>query len=174
MKHNLLTLALATTIISAGALTANITLAQEENTPELPKIEHKIDRAEMHKKMAEKIAKDLNLSEEQQQKAKEIRENGKKEIEPLMKEMKDVREKMDAKRRTNMQEFENILTPEQKAKFEELKKNAPKPSNRSHFKGPHHGMHGPHGPKMMREGRDFVMPQPKIPEVIEAPETIAE
>ena len=169
MKHNLLSLVLATTVISAGALSANIASAQETTPPEAPKFEHKVDRAEMHKKMAEKIAKDLNLSEEQQAKAKEIRENGKKEIEPLMKDMKDIREKMDAKRRTNMKEFENILTPEQKAKFEELKKNAPNQEGKNHFKGPRHGMHGPHGPKMMQEGKDFVMPEPKIPEVVEAP-----
>jgi len=171
MKHNLLSLILATTIISSGALSSSACFAQEAALPEAPKFEHKLDKAEMHKKMAEKIAKDLNLSEEQQQKAKEIRENGKKEIEPLMEEMKDLREKMDTKRKANMEEFEKILTPEQKAKFEELKKNAPKPENRNHFRGPRHTMHSPHGPHMMQEGKDFAMPKPQIPEVVDAQAT---
>jgi len=139
MKHNFLSLMLVGTIVSASAITANTVFA-EENLP--PKIEHKFNREDFQKKMSEKIAADLNLTEEQQAKAKEIREAGKKEIMPLMDEMNALREKIDAKRRANMEEFEKILTPEQKAKFEEMKAKAPRPHSKNgeehHFKAPHH------------------------------------
>ena len=59
MKQNLLSLILATTIISSGALSSSACFAQETTPPEMPKFEHKLDKAEMHKKMAEKIAKDI-------------------------------------------------------------------------------------------------------------------
>ena len=70
----------------------------------------------------EKMDKFLNLTDEQKAKAKEIREQSRKEIEPLMKEMKTIREKMDKIREADMKKFEAILTPEQKAKFEARKK----------------------------------------------------
>ena len=72
---------------------------------------------------------------------------------PLVNEMKDIREKMDEKRRANMEEFEKILTPEQKEKFEALKE-----------KGRNERMRGPrgenkhfrhHGPKMGPRGAKF-------------------
>jgi len=126
MKHNFLSLILAGTIISAGALTSNTVYAQENLPPEMPKMEHQFNREDFQKKMANKIADDLNLTAEQKAKAKEIRETGKKEITPLMDEMNALRKKIDAKRRANMEEFEKILTPEQKTKFEEIKKKAPR------------------------------------------------
>lgn len=130
MKKTFLSILLGATIISAGAFCVN---AQTPDMPEKPKIEHKMDFEKMHQKMQNKIAEDLGLTAEQQEQAKAIHEKGKADIEPLMKEMKALREKMDAKRRANMEEFEKILTPEQKAKFEELKN-----------KAPHHGMKGMH------------------------------
>ena len=137
MKHNFLSLMLAGTIISAGALTANSVLAEDNLPAGAPKMEHRFNREDFHQKMSEKIAKELNLTEEQQAKTREIREEGQKEIEPLMKEMKDLREKMDTKRKANLEKFEAILTPEQKAKFEEMKK-------QDYFQGSK-GFHGPHG-----------------------------
>lgn len=88
---------------------------------EHPRGEPKIDK-EMHKKMADKFAKDLGLTEEQKDQAEKIREDGRKKVEPLMKEMKNLREKMDNLRKENMEEFEKILTPDQKTKLEQLKK----------------------------------------------------
>jgi len=129
MKKTFLSILLGATIISAGAFCVN---AQTPDTPDMPKIEHKINHEEMRQKMQNKIAEDLGLTAEQQEQAKAIHEKGKAEIEPLMKEMKALREKMDAKRRANMEEFEKILTPDQKAKFEELKKNAPHHGMRKH------------------------------------------
>ena len=64
----------------------------------------------------------LNLTDEQKAKAKEIREQSRKDIEPLMKEMETIREKMDKVREADMKKFEDLLTPEQKAKLDELKK----------------------------------------------------
>ncbi|MCQ2741032.1 MAG: hypothetical protein MJ210_02820, partial [Alphaproteobacteria bacterium] len=53
--------------------------------------------------------------------ADKIREDGRKKMEPLMEEKKQLHEKMDAVRKANMEEFEKILTPEQKQKFESIK-----------------------------------------------------
>lgn len=69
----------------------------------------------------EKMDKFLDLSDEQKAKAKEIREQSRKEIEPLMKEMKTIREKMDKIREADMKKFEALLTLEQKAKLEARK-----------------------------------------------------
>lgn len=78
----------------------------------------------------EKMDKFLDLTDEQKAKAKEIREQSQKEIEPLMKEMKTIREKMDKIREADMKKFEAILTPEQKAKLE-----ARKQHHEKEFKG---------------------------------------
>ena len=86
---------------------------------------------EMHKRpKPEKMDKFLDLTDEQKAKAKEIREQSRKEIEPLMKEMKTIREKMDKIREADMKKFEALLTPEQKAKLE-----ARKQHHKKDFKG---------------------------------------
>lgn len=77
-----------------------------------------------HKQMAEDMAKELGLSAEQVNKAEKIRRKGFEKIKPLMNEMAKLREEMDKERRINMEEFEKILTSEQKSKFNEIKKNA--------------------------------------------------
>lgn len=79
------------------------------------------DVKEMQVRMSEKLSKELNLTDEQKAQAKKIREEGKEKIKPLMKEMKELREKIDEARKENMKEFENILTAEQKAQFEKIK-----------------------------------------------------
>jgi len=160
MKHTFLSLMLASSVLGGGLMCANPAGAQDIPA-QIPTAERQFDHAQMRQKIADKIAKDLNLTDEQQQQAKQIREEGRKEIEPLMKEMKELRKKMDAKRRANMEEFEKILTPEQKAKFEEMKKNAPKP----HFdkmrdkKGPHKHFMMPRS-----EGFESTASQPEAPQ----------
>lgn len=145
MKYRFLSILLATTVISAGAFK---TIDAEALMPKPTEHAEHFDRAKMHEKMAERFTKELDLTEEQQEKAKEIHEQGKKDIEPLMDQMNMLREKLDAKRRTNMEEFEKILTPEQKTKFEELKKNAPE-HERMH--GPKFGPRGHHNHKKINE-----------------------
>ena len=160
MKHTFLSLMLASSFLCSGLMCTNPADAQD-TPPEAPQVQHRLDHEQMRQKMAGKIAKDLDLTDEQQQQAKQIREKGRKEIEPLMNEMKELRKKMDDKRRANMEEFEKILTPEQKAKFEEMKKNAPKP----HF-DKMHGKKGPHKHFMKHRSESFddASPQPKAPQ----------
>ncbi len=75
----------------------------------------------MHKKMAEKFAKDLGLTEEQQKKAEELRKAGREKMDPLFEEMRKIHEKIYKVSEENLKEFEAILTPEQKAKLEKMK-----------------------------------------------------
>lgn len=97
-----------------------------QQTEKMPK-HHK----EMRKRpKPEKMDKFLDLTDEQKAKAKEIREQSRKEIEPLMDEMKTIREKMDKIREADMKKFEALLTPEQKAKLE-----ARKQHHKKDFKG---------------------------------------
>ena len=97
-----------------------------QQTEKMPK-HHK----EMRKRpKPEKMDKFLDLTDEQKAKAKEIREQSRKEIEPLMDEMKTIREKMDKIREGDMKKFEALLTPEQKAKLE-----ARKQHHKKDFKG---------------------------------------
>lgn len=76
---------------------------------------------EMHKVNSQRFAKELNLTDEQKEKAKEIREEGLKKMEPLKEDMTELRTKMDKVRQKNMKDFEEILTPEQKTKLEKIK-----------------------------------------------------
>ena len=71
--------------------------------------------------MAKKFAEDLGLTEEQQAKAKKMREDSRAKMKPMMEEMKKLHEKMDKAREENFKEFEKILTPEQKGKLEKIK-----------------------------------------------------
>ncbi|MBR2299278.1 MAG: hypothetical protein IJ870_01730 [Alphaproteobacteria bacterium] len=178
MKHNFLSLILAGTIISGTSLSANTVFAQENLPAEAPKMEHHFNREDFQKKMAEKIAKDLNLTPEQQEQAAAIREAGKQEIEPMMNEMNALRERIDAKRRANMEEFENILTPEQKEKFEQIKQKAPRHNFRGGIRAPQHeeNMAGPrhHGPHMGPRGAHIESTSPAEIEVIDAQEVVVQ
>ena len=100
MKKLMLT-AVCAAAVMLGSISAN---AQEEMLPPPPPghemlpppppefgPRHKGPRAhgpkfdrEMHKKLADRFAKDLGLTEEQIAKADKIRENGRKKVEPLM------------------------------------------------------------------------------------------
>ncbi len=164
MKNSFFSLLLAGTMLATFNVNAQTPALADSNEPQmhqkLSAEEMRQKMEERHQKMAEKLADDLNLTDEQRQKAKEINENGRKEMEPMMEEMKNIREKMDTKRQENMQEFEKILTPEQKAKFDNMKKEHQEkwqdrqrgredmPWRKKHMKGmPHH-----HGPKMGPRG----------------------
>ena len=131
MTKLLLTTALSTLIAfsaysNAFAKAAANPAEPAQQTERMPK-HHK----EMHKRpKPEKMDKFLDLTDEQKAKAKEIREQSRKEIEPLMKEMKTIREKMDKIREADMKKFEALLTPEQKAKME-----ARKQHHKKDFKG---------------------------------------
>ncbi len=80
-----------------------------------PPHHEQIDR--FHHKMAER----LKLTDEQKKQAEEIRKAGREKVKPLMDEMKQIREKMDAVRAENMKEFEKILSDEQKTELEKIK-----------------------------------------------------
>ena len=88
-------------------------------------------------KMAEKLADELGLSESQREQAKAINKKGMEEVKPLMDQMRDIRKKMDELRKENMNEFESILTPEQKTKFDAFKEKmhpkhrAPRPRHKA-------------------------------------------
>ena len=115
------------------------TLPSMDNTPKMEHIEkHKFPKPEV---MEAKLADKLGLNAEQREKAKIIRETGHKKVKPLMKEMKELRHKMDKLRHENMEEFEKILTPEQKDKFEELKKEMKNKPHKKHKMRGHRGEH---------------------------------
>ena len=100
----------------------------------------------------------LKLTDEQKAQAKKIHEDGRKEIEPLMEQMKEIRAKMDEIRKKNMEEFEKILTPEQKTEMEQMKANM-KDKMEKH--------HRPHGNGMLppppAHGAPDDMPLPPPP-----------
>ncbi len=138
MKKSLIALALASFMI-AGL--QGITLA--EGT--MPIKHHKIQAHEQ----GVNLGKKLNLTEEQSAKAKGIRENSRSKIKPLIEELRaekekyremvknkaskealqtqrekilELRKKAQVINKENMANFEQILTPEQKTQFSELKK----------------------------------------------------
>ena len=102
----------------AGAFAAE-DVAAPENMPPAPQHE-KFDMKKMHEMHQKKLAEDLELTAEQQAKAEEIRKADFEKMKPLMEEMKALREKMDNMRKENLEAFKEILTPEQKAKFEKI------------------------------------------------------
>ncbi len=136
MNKKFLAILLATTVLSAGAVQAEPMVEKAGAAPEVVKVEKPGEVRRLgkkhHKEMAERMAKDLGLTAEQRQKAEEIRKESQKKIKPLMDEMKALREKIDAERKANMEEFEKILTPEQKEAFEAMKKRGAEDFKRRH------------------------------------------
>ncbi|MBE6451158.1 MAG: hypothetical protein E7016_04255 [Alphaproteobacteria bacterium] len=112
MNKILLSTLLATTVMFSTVVNA----AEPEMAPERAKIEQRA-----HENRAKKMAEELGLTQEQQEQATAIRKQGQEDIKPLMEEMKALRQKIDEKRKANMEEFEKILTDEQKNKFQEMK-----------------------------------------------------
>ena len=80
----------------------------------------------------------LNLTKEQRKQARDIRRAGEAKIRPLMDKMEDLRDEMDEVRAQNMEEFEKILTPEQKEILKEEKNSFPQ-YNEDKTKGPTKG-----------------------------------
>lgn len=168
MNKKLLSILLATTILSAGAVMAQTPAPETQDVAETIKVEKRrmpkrFDR-EHHERMAKKMARDLNLTPEQQEQADKIRKEGIEKVEPLMEEMKALREKIDAERRANMTEFENILTPEQKTKLKEMQRRGVEEFKRrmNERRGP--GMRGMHRPERpvrgLHHADDGMLPPP--------------
>ena len=109
----------------------------EKSIPEHPA--HIQTDKDFHEKIAREMATNLDLTQEQQEQAKQIREKGREEIKPLMDQMKELRKKLDEKRKANMEEFEKILTKDQKNKFEKMKERAHK--NKPNHHKMRRGMH---------------------------------
>ena len=141
-------------MFTATALTlSSFTASANDHKPlppmeDMPKMEHMEKHMPFNPEVMEaKLADKLGLSEEQRTKAQTIREAGHKKVKPLIKEMKKIRKEMDKLRHENMEEFEKILTPEQKKKFNELKKEMKnKPHKKFKMRG-HRGEHNSFEPK---------------------------
>ena len=110
---------------------------------------------EIMRKHQEDFENKLKLTDAQKERAKQLREEGRKEIEPLMNQMKELRGKMDELRKKNMEEFEKILTPDQKAELENMKADMEKKMKDGKHK---RGKFGPHGDK--HHGDDMLPPPP--------------
>lgn len=133
MNKKLMAILLTSTMLSAGVVMAKPHKADLDNKVEAVEMERKeVSYKEHHRRMAEKMADDLDLSKEQREEAAKIRQEGRDKIKPLMDEMKDIREKIDAERRANMEEFEKILTPEQQEKFDKMKKRGAEEFRKKH------------------------------------------
>lgn len=118
MKKSYLTLLCATALLCG---TSFAYAADDATMPPPPQTEHHQRMERHHEKMAQKLADDLNLTDEQRAKAKEMRQQAREKIKPLIDEMKEIRKKMDTIRQENMKAFEEILTPEQKETFAKIK-----------------------------------------------------
>ena len=118
MKKSYLTLLCATALLCG----TSFAYASDDITmPPPPQTEHHQRMERHHEKMAQKLADDLKLTDEQRAKAKEMRQQTREKIKPLIDEMKEIRKKMDTIRQENMKAFEEILTPEQKETFAKIK-----------------------------------------------------
>ena len=127
MKKFLLS-AVCASVLTLSSFSVN---AQESDDMPLPPPPHHEEmlphggkpapRPHMKKAKHHNFADELGLTEEQKTQAEKIRKDGREKIKPLMDEMKDIRKKMDELRKQNMEEFEKILTPEQKTKLEKIK-----------------------------------------------------
>jgi Spy/CpxP family protein refolding chaperone len=108
MKKNLLM------ILCAGII--SVTMIGDVNAKG-----HKNDHRPKIERMHDDLAKKLNLTDEQKEQAKLLRKKDHVEAKELFEEMDKIREKLDNLRKKNMEEFEQILTPEQKSEFEKIK-----------------------------------------------------
>ena len=124
MNKLFLSTILASTVMFSGAINAAEIKTKPTSLKKDVKVEFPMHRSmNMHHEFRSKtLAKDLNLTPEQEAQAQKINQEGQEKLKPLMDEMRTIREKMDAERTENMKKFEGILTNDQKAKFEEMKK----------------------------------------------------
>ena len=135
---------------------SNVWAAKIESLPPVP--EDVRPKAEM--KMRKTLAERLNLTDEQREQADKIREEGRVKMKPLIEEQKELHKQMNEVRKANLEEFEKILTPEQKKAFDEMKKHKrPHPGMRPGPKGPKPGKH--HRPKPLPELRNDLPAAPE-------------
>ncbi len=104
-------------------------------------------RPELAQKAEDDLAIRLKLTDEQKEQARKIHEEGREQ-------MKEMHKKMQELRRSNMEDFEKILTPEQKAEFDKIK------ADRKHLRKPHRP--GKKGPKMHEKMRHHEKPLPPM------------
>ena len=120
--------AVCAAVLMTGAAQA---MAQEDMLPP-PLPEHEMSHPgtepgwhgpkfdERRHERAAKLADDLGLTAEQRAQADKIRQDGRDKMEPLIQQMDELRQKMNQVRKDNMADFEKILTPEQKAKMDQI------------------------------------------------------
>jgi len=123
MNKKLLTMTCASMLLlGAGNAAAQADMPEmappppHHDMPMPPKPHHKM-KPGMH---TDRLAEELNLTKEQRDKAEALRKADFEKMKPLIEEMKTLREKMDNLRKENMKHFEEILTPEQKAKLDKI------------------------------------------------------
>ena len=144
MKKMLLTAVCAGVLYVAGVAVVDAKPLPLAPDGEGPKLEMKIRQP---------LAEKLKLTDEQKAQADKIREDGRKKMKPLIEERKELRKKMDAVRKANMEEFEKILTPEQKKAFDEMKKHKrPHQGIRPRLKGPNLEKHHRPAPELAPGG----------------------
>ena len=114
-----------------------------------------------HEMMEAKLADRLNLSKEQYLAMQDRRKADQVKIRDLMDQMKEIRIQMNEIRKSNMEAFESILTPEQKAEFEKIK--AEGKARHMERKRMRHGMK----PDPMSENRDMPPAVEKKPEAVD-------
>lgn len=165
MKKNFVCMLLAGTMFSVSVAKADDVVVVEAQAIEIER-PVKFDRNH-HKAMAAQLANDLGLTEEQKVLAEKNRIEGHKKIAPLMDQMMSLRQKIDQERRANMLEFEKILTPEQKERFNVIKERHkkfregprdmgdPKLMRGMHKVGPHGAELAPRDPKDLKNKSDF-------------------
>jgi len=115
-------------LASALALMTVMTFAQEkkQRTPE--------ERAQ---KATEKMAKELNLSEEQKEKVLEINLQKAKEMQQLKEEMKVLKEKRKKLRDEHAEQMKSVLSEEQYQKYLQMREEMKKKHQEKRMK--HHG-----------------------------------
>ena len=145
MKHQFLALTAAALI--AGTVNAHAVDGKAAPRAALSPAKVVTDAAEPRKpemrpdrpspKMIEqKIADRLNLTPEQRKAVEEQRKADREKLKPLFEQMKEIRKQMGEIRKANMEAFQNILTPEQKAEF--YKMMAERKAKGPHKFGPRH------------------------------------
>ena len=135
MKNKILTSVAIASFLFIQTATANNTditneLKQPVSVEQTKEFNLKHHPKHNFQKISQKLSQELNLTEEQQEQAKKIRQDGHEKIKPLLKQMKEIRKQMDELRKENMVEFEKILTPKQLEKFNKIKEEGRKSHNK--------------------------------------------
>ncbi|MCI5544464.1 MAG: hypothetical protein MR368_03210 [Azospirillum sp.] len=120
MNKKLLTIACASLLLFAGN---NVIAAEGESVLNNQPAQNDMPMPPKHRKMksgmhTDQLAKELDLTAEQKEKAEALRKADFEKMKPLIEQMKELHKKMDELRKENMKNFEAILTPLQKAKLD--------------------------------------------------------